>query len=119
MTSYYYVASDQELGSGSGSLEFIQTESQYIPGFDYLIQKEIYNGVEKLWELRELLQYIRNHMIRHKSCTVQVAHLINSNHVELKVRNTSCLSINEIVDPKQLLLSPGELLTITHSSTNE
>jgi hypothetical protein len=112
MTNYYYLASDQKLGLGNASLDFLETEPWMIPGFDYPVQREIFNGVEKEWELRELLQYIRNYTAPHKVCTVQVAHLLNSNQVELKVQKKSNLQLHEIVDPKQLILPEGHLLTI-------
>lgn len=112
MTNYYYLASDQKLGLGNASLDFIETEPWMIPGFDYPVQREIINGVEKEWELRELLQYIRNNTASHKVCTVQVAHLLNSDEVELRIQKKSSLQLHEIVDPKQLLLQEGHLLTI-------
>lgn len=116
MTNYYYLASDQKLGLGNASLDFIETEPWMISGFDYPVQREIFNGVEKEWELRELLQYIRNCTAPHKVCTVQVAHLLNSDQVELKVHKKSNLQLHEIVDPKQLLLQEGHLLTINKVS---
>lgn len=58
MTSYYYLASDQKLGKGTGTLDLVES-TMTIPGFDYPIQLEIVNGVEKKHELRELLQYIQ------------------------------------------------------------
>jgi hypothetical protein len=61
MTNYYYLASDQKLGLGNASLDFVESEAWMNPGFDYPIQVEIFSGVKKEWELRELLQYIRNH----------------------------------------------------------
>src|SRR5690606_13476397 len=70
------------------------------------------NGIEKEWELRELLQYIRNHTASYKVCTVQIANLLNSNKVEMKVREKSKILLHEISDPKQILLSEGQLLTI-------
>lgn len=112
MTYYYYLASDQKLGRGNASLEFVETEPWIIPGFDYPVQREIVNGVEKGWQLRELLQYIRNYTAPYEVCTVQVAHLLNANHVELKVQRKSSLLLKEIVDPKQLILQEGHLLTI-------
>ena len=112
MTYYYYLASDQKLGRGNASLEFVETEPWIIPGFDYPVQREIVNGVEKGWQLRELLQYIRNYTAPYEVCTVQVAHLLNANHVELKVQRKSSLLLKEIVDPKLLILQEGHLLTI-------
>ncbi|PIC70107.1 hypothetical protein CSV77_10115 [Sporosarcina sp. P16b] len=112
MTNYYYLASDQKLGSGNASLGFIDTDAWLIPGFDYPVQREIINGVEKGWELRELLQYIRNHTAPYDVCTVQIANLLNSNRVELKIQKKSNLLLHEIVDPKQLLLQEGHLLTV-------
>ncbi|GEN89808.1 hypothetical protein [Oceanobacillus sojae] len=111
MTNYYYLASDQKMGQGNGTLDFIEI-NEVIPGFDYPVQIEIYNGLEKEWELRALLQYIRNHTESYKVCTVQIAHLISSNHFELKARRKSKVLLHEIVDPMQLLLQEGELLTI-------
>ena len=84
MTNYYYLASDQKLGSGNASLDFVEIEAWLIPGFDYPVQREIFNGVEKGWELRELLQYIRNHTAPYDVCTVQIANLLDSDQVELK-----------------------------------
>ena len=112
MTNYYYLASDQKLGLGNASLDFTEIEPWMIPGFDYLVQVEIFNGVKKEWELRELLQYICNYTAPHKVCTVQIANLLNSNQVELRVQKKSNLLLHEIVDPKQLLLQEGHLLTI-------
>lgn len=112
MTYYYYLASDQNLGLGNGSLDFVETELFTIPGFDYPVQIEIFNGVEKESELRELLQYIRNYTASYKVCTVQVANLLSSNLFELKVQKKSSLLLHEIVEPRQLLLPEGHLLTI-------
>lgn len=112
MTNYYYLASDQKLGLGNTSLDFTEIEPWMIPGFDYPVQVEIFNGVKKEWELRELLQYIRNYTASYPVCTVQIAHLLNSDQVELKVQKKSNLLWNEIVNPKQLLLQEGHLLTI-------
>ena len=111
MTHYYYLASDRKMGLGNGSIDYLET-NEIIPGFDYPVQLEIMNGLEKEWELRELLQYIRNHTAPFKVCTVQIANLINSNKVELKVREESKILFHEILNPKQLLLEEGHLLTI-------
>ncbi|AXI00947.1 hypothetical protein DV702_15250 [Sporosarcina sp. PTS2304] len=112
MTSYYFIASDQKLGCGNASLEILETEPWIISGFDYPIQREIMNGVEKEWQLRELLQYIRNHTAPYEACTVQIAHLVNSNHEELHVQRKSNLLLHEINTPKQLIVPEGHLLTI-------
>lgn len=112
MTSYYYLASDQNMIDGTGSLEFIEIDPINVPGFDYPIQREIFNGVEKAWQLRELHQYISNHMTRHAHCIIQIAHLLNSNLVELKVQEKNLLLFSGLTDPRQLLLNEGRLLTI-------
>ena|SRR5690625_732944 len=96
----------------NGSIFFAHTNIGVIPGFDYPVQLEIFNGLEKEWELRELLQYIRNHTAPYKVCTVQVANLINSNRVELKVEKKYEILLHDIVHPKQLLLEEGHLLSI-------
>lgn len=111
MTDYYYLASDQKMGLGNGTLALTEAED-IIPGFDSPVQLEIFNGVEKEWELRALLQYIRNHTEPYQVCTVQIANLINSNKVELMAREKSKILLHEIIDPKQLLLQEGHLLTI-------
>lgn len=95
---------------GNGSVNYIKTD-YIIPGFDYPVQLET-PSLEKEWELRELLQYIRNHTAPYKVCTVQIANLLNSNKVELKVREKSKILLHKIVNPKQLLLEEGHLLTI-------
>lgn len=110
MTHYYYIASDKKLGLGNGTLDFVPTDYS-IPGFDYPVQLEVLS-LEKDWELMALLQYIRNHTAPHKECTIQIAHLLNSNRVELKVYEKSKILLRNIVDPKQLLLKEGHLLTI-------
>ncbi|WP_235183013.1 hypothetical protein [Gracilibacillus boraciitolerans] len=97
---------------GTGSLEFIEIDPINIPGFDYPIQREIFNGIEKAWQLRELHQYILNHMARHANCIIQIAHLLNSNLVELKVQEKNVLLFSEFTEPIQLLLNEGQLLTI-------
>lgn len=74
------------------------------------MQREIVNGVEKYWELRELLQYIRNNTAPYDVCTVQVAHLVNPSGLE--VQNKSNILLYDIIEPKQLLLAEGQLLTI-------
>lgn len=86
MTSYYYFASDHNMTNGTGSLEFVETDSMNIPGFDYPIQREIFNGSEKVWQLRELHQYISNQMAYYENGVIQIAHLLNSSLVELKVQ---------------------------------
>ena len=110
MTNYYYLASDKKMGLGNGSVDYIETEF-IIPGFDYPVQLETLS-LEKEWELRELLQYIRNHTAPYKVCTVQIANLLNSNKVDLKVRKKTKILLHEIINPKQLLLEEGHLLTI-------
>ena len=110
ITNYYYITSDKKLADGNSSLDFIETEEWMIPCFDYPVQREIVNGVEKDWELRELLQYIRNHTAAYDACTVQIAHLVNP--TGLKVENKSNILLHDIVEPKQLLLAEGQLLTI-------
>lgn len=110
MTHYYYLASDKKMRFGNGSVDYIETD-YIIPGFDYPVQLET-QSLEKEWELRELLQYIRNHTAPYKTCTVQIANLLNSNKVELKVRGKSKILLHKIVNPKQLLLEEGHLLTI-------
>lgn len=110
MTNYYYIASDKRLEDGNASLQFVETEEWIIPGFDYPVQREIINGVEKQWELRELLQYIHNNTAPYDVCTVQIAHVINP--TELTIQNKSSILLHEIIDPKQLLLAEGQLLTI-------
>ena len=79
MTNYYYLASDKKMGLGIGSIDFTETDAEVIPGFDYPLQLEIYSGIEKERESRELLQYIRNHAAPYKVCTVQVANLSRIN----------------------------------------
>ena len=115
MTYYYYLASDKKMEIGNGSIDFTETDNQTIPGFDYPVQLEIYNGIEKERELRELLQYIHNHTAPYKACVVQVANLLNSNKIELKVKKKSKKLLHEIVDANQLLLEEGHLLTIIKS----
>ena len=112
MTNYYYLASDQIMGPGKGSVQFWETDSERIPGFDYPIQREIYCGVEKDWELGELLQYIHHHTYPHQVCHVQIANLVNSNRVELKVKKKDSILLHDITNPRQLLLEEGQLLTI-------
>ena len=112
MTNYYYLASDQKMGLGNGSIDFSKTESQLIVGFDYPVQIEIYNGLIKDWELQELLQYILNHTANYKNCTVQIANLINPGQIELGIQKKHSLLLHELVDFKQLLLKEGHLLTI-------
>ena len=112
MTNYYFLASDQKLGAGNGSVEFTETEPYIIPGFDFPIQIEIFNGIEKDWELQELVQYIHRHTRPYEECTIQIAHLLNSNLEELSVQTKHTLLLHEIVDPKQLLLQEGHLLTV-------
>lgn len=112
MTLYFYLASDQPTAEGNGSLELAKVDQINIAGFDYPIQREVFNGVMKRWELRELHQYIINHMAQHETCRVQLASLVNSNLVELKVQEKTNLLFGELVDSKQLLLSEGRLLTI-------
>ncbi|GGA74826.1 hypothetical protein [Ornithinibacillus halotolerans] len=68
MTYYYYLASDQIMGLGTGTLDLTKTDD-VIPGFDYPVQLDIFNGVEKEWELRALLQFVRNHTEPYKDCT--------------------------------------------------
>ncbi|MGM0847408.1 MAG: hypothetical protein ACQEUT_21020 [Bacillota bacterium] len=109
---YYYLASDQKLESENGTIGIAMSAPELIPGFDYPIQVEIINSLEKEWELRVLLQYILNHTAHYKTCIVQVANLLNSNLVELKVRSKSKVFLHEIAEPKQLLLEEGHLLTI-------
>ena len=111
MTNHYYLASDKKLEDGNASLQIIETEEWMIPGFDYPVQREIVNGVEKHWELRELLQYIHNNTARYDVCVVQIAHLVNP--TELKVQNKSKEFLHDIIEPKQLLLAEGQLLTIS------
>ena len=113
MTNYYYLASDQKLGLGNASLEFIETEPWMIPGFDYPVQIEILNGAVKEWELRELLQYIRNYTAPYEVCTIQVANLLNSDRVKRSVQKKFHLLLNDLVDPKQLVLEEGHMLTIS------
>ena len=118
MTNYYYLASDQKMGLGNGSLDMTEAEVETIPGFDFPVQVEIVNGVEKAWELRELLQYIQNHMAPYKVCTVQVANLLNSNRVELKVQKKSNILLHELTEPSQLFVQEGQLLTINKVPTS-
>lgn len=83
MTQYYYLASDQPLAVGNGSLEFAEATRENILGFNFPVQREIYNGVNKTWQLRELHQYIVNHLNRYEKCTVHMAHLLNSSVVDM------------------------------------
>ncbi|MGD7025282.1 hypothetical protein ACQCVK_22410 [Rossellomorea vietnamensis] len=110
--TYYYLASDQKLGSGNGTIGMAMSALELVSGFDYPIQVENINGLEKEWELQALLQYIQNHTAPYKICPVQVANLLNSNRVELKVRSKSKVLLHEIAEPEQLLLEEGHLLII-------
>ncbi|MDQ0229920.1 hypothetical protein [Metabacillus malikii] len=112
MTNYYYIASDKEIGAGNGTLDLTKVDSEHIPGFDFPIQYEIYNGLEKEFELRVFMQYIKQQMEPFNECTVQVANLLNSNHVELKVRSKHKVLLHELDHPKQILLDEGQLVTI-------
>lgn len=38
MTNYYYLTSDQKMGLGNGSLDFIKTDEYMVAGFDYPVQ---------------------------------------------------------------------------------
>lgn len=98
------------MGLGNGSVDYMETD-YIIPGFDYPVQFETLS-LEKEWELKALLQYIRNHTAPYKVCTIQIANLLNSNKVELKVQGKSNILLHKIVNPKQLLLEEGHLLTI-------
>lgn len=110
MTHYYYLASDQKMNVGNGSVEYLET-NVHIPGFDFPIQLETLS-LEKEWELRDLLQLIRNHTAPYNVCTVQIANILNSNRVELNVQKKSNILLHEIVHPNELLLEEGHLLTI-------
>ncbi|HWJ78597.1 MAG TPA: hypothetical protein VNR61_11030 [Niallia sp.] len=112
MTNYYYLASDQKMSLGNGSINFSKTDEHMITGFDYPVQIEIYNGLEKDWELEELYQYILNHTNPYENCTVQIANLINPEHTELGVQKKHSLFLHELVDAKQLFLQEGHLLSI-------
>ena len=112
MTNYYFLASDQKMSLGNGSVVFSKTDGLIIAGFDYPVQMEIYNGLQKDWELQELLQYILKHTAVYENCTVQIAHLINPEQTELGVQKKHSLFLHELVDYKQLLLQEGQLLTI-------
>lgn len=112
MTNYYYLTSDQKMGLGNGSLDFIKTDEDMIAGFDYPVQLEIYNDLKKDWELQELLQYILNHTSPYENCTVQIANLINPEQTESGILEKHRLLLHEIVDSKQLLLQEGHLVTI-------
>lgn len=118
MTNYYYLASDQKLGCGTGSLNIWESTME-VPGFDYPIQMEIVNGVAKKHELRELLQYIQNHMSHYDQCVVQIANILNSNRVELEVKKKSNIFLHELSSPDQLLLKEGEMLTIKKGEIDE
>lgn len=114
MTYYYYLASDQkfDVTKSNGSLEMTETEDSDIPGFDHKVQLEIYNGIEKNWELRELLQFIQQHASAYETCTVQVANLLNSNRHALSVIRKESIPLPQLLHFKQLLVEVGHLLHI-------
>lgn len=114
MTYYYYLASDQQFNvtQANGSLEMIEIENLHIPGFAYEVQIEIFNGVEKDWELRELLQFIQQHVSAYETCTVQVANLLNSNRHVLRVIRKESIPFHQLLHFKQLLVEEGQLLHI-------
>lgn len=112
MTQYFYLASDQVVSPGNGSLEITEAPPEMIQGFRFLVQREVYNGITKLWQLREMHQYIINHLNRYEKCTVQVAHLLNSNKVDMRIHKETLLTVAEFNHPQSLLLAEGESVTI-------
>lgn len=54
MTQYYYLASDHPLSAGNGSLEIAEAALDAILGFHFPVQREVYNGITKPWQLREM-----------------------------------------------------------------
>ncbi|MFB1050636.1 hypothetical protein [Paraliobacillus sp. JSM ZJ581] len=90
----------------------LEKSEEHIKGFDYPIQIEVFNGVEREEELQKLLHYIKEQTALYKVCTVQIANLLNSNKSTFKVKEKSKILLHEITNPKQLLLSEGHFITI-------
>lgn len=63
MTYYYYLASDKEMDSLDDSIHAAKSNIENhvgpIPGFDYPVQIEVFNGIDEEWSAQKLLQYIR------------------------------------------------------------
>lgn len=136
MTYYYYLASNIKLPSGiyskSGFINLNEskialdqtldlTESdEKVDGFDYPVQIEIVYGLcdpETLeayddFGLPLLHKYILDVCSYYKTCTIQIAHILNTHRHPLKIVERRKLLLNQLSNPKQLALHHGELLTI-------
>lgn len=110
MTYYYYIAADIELTADVPS--DIEKSEERIKGFDFPVQLEIYNGINKESEARVLLQYIRQQAEKQKTCTFQIANLVNSNRVPFKILGKKEVQLHKIKSPAELILEEGQLLTI-------
>lgn len=114
MTSYYFIAADIVLKEYNDPTEAIYLEAtdEVIKGFDWSVQYEIYNGVRKRHELDALLYYIFEQTREQKKCTIQIAHLINSNRVPYKIREKRKVMLPKIKNSSELLLEEGSMLII-------
>lgn len=110
MTYYYYIAADIKLTTDV-QLDIDQSFEQ-LKGFEFPIQLEIYNGINKEREARILLEYITRQAEKHKRCTFQIANLINSNRVPFKITEKKQVQLHKIKAPSELILEEGQLLTI-------
>ncbi|WP_033542059.1 hypothetical protein [Planococcus sp. CAU13] len=114
MTYYYYIAADIELTKESLKnvhLDIDESEER-IKGFDFPIQLEIYNGINREREAIILLDYILKQAEGHKRCTFQIANLVNSNRVPFKILERRQVQLHKIKSPAELILEEGHLLTI-------
>lgn len=114
MTYYYYIAADIGLTKESCKNVYLDIDEseERIKGFEFPIQLEIYNGINKEREARILLGYIMQQAEKHKTCTFQIANLINSNRVPFKILEKKHVQLHKVKSPGELILEEGQLLTI-------
>ena len=114
MTYYYYIAADIELSKESIRNVYLDIDEseERIKGFDFPLQLEIYNGIDREREARILLDYIMQQAEGHKRCTFQIANLVNSNRVPFKITGKKHAQLHKIKSPAELILEEGQLLTI-------
>lgn len=114
MTNYYYIAADIGLPKESLKNVYLDIDEseERIKGFEFPIQLEIYNGIGREREARILLEYLMQQAEKHKTCTFQIANLINSNRVPFKILERRQVQLHKIKSPAELILEEGELLTI-------
>lgn len=114
MTYYYYIAANIPLDAHTYNEHIFSLMpcEEHIKGFTLPIQLEINNGLSKKRQAQSLLNFLYAQTASYESCTIEIAHLLNSNHEPYRITQNTTVDLHTLQSADALLLQVGQLLTI-------